>query len=85
MHVLIWTVVDFHLNSQLFLLGGELHFLQIGGTCDDVDEADILVDASLSKVTEQLTEGTKPLSNPSSPGITGKSSILHSYYQKVYY
>ncbi|ETE62917.1 Baculoviral IAP repeat-containing protein 6, partial [Ophiophagus hannah] len=45
--------------------GGELHFLQIGGTCDDVDEADILVDASLSKVTEQLTEGTKPLSNPS--------------------
>lgn len=65
-----WIVLKFCWNSQLFL-GGELHFLQIGGTCDDVDEADILVDASLSKVTEQLTEGTKPLSNPSSPGITG--------------
>uniref|UniRef100_A0A670XUJ7 Dual E2 ubiquitin-conjugating enzyme/E3 ubiquitin-protein ligase BIRC6 n=1 Tax=Pseudonaja textilis TaxID=8673 RepID=A0A670XUJ7_PSETE len=56
--------------------GGELHFLQIGGTCDDVDEADILVDASLSKVTEQLTEGTKPLSNPSSPGITGVDLLV---------
>lgn len=59
------------LNFYL-VLGGELHFLQIGGTCDDVDEADILVDASLSKAAEQLTEGTKPLSNPSSPGITGE-------------
>ncbi|XP_053159744.1 baculoviral IAP repeat-containing protein 6 isoform X5 [Hemicordylus capensis] len=56
--------------------GGELHFLQIGGTCDDVDEADILVDASLSKVAEQLTEGTKPLSNPSSPGITGVDLLV---------
>ncbi|XP_060609978.2 baculoviral IAP repeat-containing protein 6 isoform X2 [Anolis sagrei] len=56
--------------------GGELHFLQIGETCDDVDEADILVDASLSKVTEQLTEGTKPLSNPSSPGITGVDLLV---------
>ncbi|KAM6366034.1 dual E2 ubiquitin-conjugating enzyme/E3 ubiquitin-protein ligase BIRC6 isoform 10-T11 [Alca torda] len=50
--------------------GGELHFLQIGGTCDDIDEADILVDGSLSKSVEQSSEGTKPLSNPSSPGIT---------------
>ncbi|XP_054832768.1 baculoviral IAP repeat-containing protein 6 isoform X2 [Eublepharis macularius] len=56
--------------------GGELHFLQIGGTCDDVDEADILVDASLSKVAEQLTEGSKPLSNPSSPGITGVDLLV---------
>ncbi|XP_042305457.1 LOW QUALITY PROTEIN: baculoviral IAP repeat-containing protein 6 [Sceloporus undulatus] len=56
--------------------GGELHFLQIGGTCDDVDEADILVDASLTKVVEQLTEGTKPLSNPSSPGITGVDLLV---------
>ncbi|KAJ7404249.1 hypothetical protein WISP_146258 [Willisornis vidua] len=50
--------------------GGELHFLQIGGTCDDIDEADILVDGSLSKSVEQSSEGTKPISNPSSPGIT---------------
>lgn len=53
------------------ILGGELHFLQIGGTCDDIDEADILVDGSLSKSVEQSSEGTKSLSNPSSPGITG--------------
>ncbi|XP_048340127.1 baculoviral IAP repeat-containing protein 6 isoform X2 [Sphaerodactylus townsendi] len=56
--------------------GGELHFLQIGETCDDIDEADILVDASLSKVAEQLTEGTKPLSNPSSPGIAGVDLLV---------
>ncbi|XP_064504617.1 baculoviral IAP repeat-containing protein 6 isoform X7 [Pseudopipra pipra] len=56
--------------------GGELHFLQIGGTCDDIDEADILVDGSLSKSTEQSSEGTKPLSNPSSPGITGVDLLV---------
>ncbi|XP_078504876.1 dual E2 ubiquitin-conjugating enzyme/E3 ubiquitin-protein ligase BIRC6 isoform X3 [Lissotriton helveticus] len=55
--------------------GGELHFLQIGGTCDDIDEADIL-DGSISKVVEQLTEGNKPLSNPSSPGITGVDLLV---------
>lgn len=58
------------------ILGGELHFLQIGGTCDDIDEADILVDGSLSKSVEQSSEGTKPLSNPSSPGITGKFHVF---------
>ncbi|KAJ7401889.1 hypothetical protein BTVI_91631 [Pitangus sulphuratus] len=56
--------------------GGELHFLQIGGTCDDIDEADILVDGSLSKSVEQTSEGTKPLSNPSSPGITGVDLLV---------
>ncbi|XP_042645627.1 baculoviral IAP repeat-containing protein 6 isoform X8 [Tyto alba] len=56
--------------------GGELHFLQIGGTCDDIDEADILVDGSLSKSVEQSSEGTKPLSNPSSPGITGVDLLV---------
>ncbi|NXR42076.1 BIRC6 protein, partial [Zosterops hypoxanthus] len=56
--------------------GGELHFLQIGGTCDDIDEADILVDGSLSKNVEQSSEGTKPLSNPSSPGITGVDLLV---------
>ncbi|XP_069464004.1 baculoviral IAP repeat-containing protein 6 isoform X2 [Ambystoma mexicanum] len=55
--------------------GGELHFLQIGGTCDDLDEADIL-DGSISKVVEQLTEGNKPSSNPSSPGITGVDLLV---------
>lgn len=62
------------------ILGGELHFLQIGGTCDDIDEADILVDGSLSKSVEQSSEGAKPLSNPSSPGITGKLYMFkHNY------
>uniref|UniRef100_A0A8C8S4L7 Dual E2 ubiquitin-conjugating enzyme/E3 ubiquitin-protein ligase BIRC6 n=1 Tax=Pelusios castaneus TaxID=367368 RepID=A0A8C8S4L7_9SAUR len=56
--------------------GGELHFLQIGGTCDDIDEADILVDGSLSKGVEQSSEGMKPLSNPSSPGITGVDLLV---------
>ncbi|XP_054676661.1 baculoviral IAP repeat-containing protein 6 isoform X6 [Grus americana] len=56
--------------------GGELHFLQIGGTCDDIDETDILVDGSLSKSVEQSSEGTKPLSNPSSPGITGVDLLV---------
>lgn len=54
-----------------YTVGGELHFLQIGGTCDDIDEADILVDGSLSKGIEPSSEGSKPLSNPSSPGISG--------------
>ncbi|XP_068041403.1 baculoviral IAP repeat-containing protein 6 isoform X6 [Anomalospiza imberbis] len=56
--------------------GGELHFLQIGGTCDDIDEADILVDGSLTKSIDQSSEGTKPLSNPSSPGITGVDLLV---------
>ncbi|XP_074393415.1 dual E2 ubiquitin-conjugating enzyme/E3 ubiquitin-protein ligase BIRC6 isoform X5 [Zonotrichia albicollis] len=56
--------------------GGELHFLQIGGTCDDIDEADILVDGSLTKSVDQSSEGTKPLSNPSSPGITGVDLLV---------
>jgi baculoviral IAP repeat-containing protein 6 len=55
-----------------YTIGGELHFLQIGGTCDDIDEADILVDGSLSKGIEPALEGSRPLSNPSSPGISGK-------------
>ncbi|XP_018118497.1 baculoviral IAP repeat-containing protein 6 isoform X2 [Xenopus laevis] len=56
--------------------GGELHFLQIGEACDDLDETDILVDSSLSKGVEQLVEGVKPLSNPSSPGITGVDLLV---------
>ncbi|XP_038601850.1 LOW QUALITY PROTEIN: baculoviral IAP repeat-containing protein 6 [Tachyglossus aculeatus] len=56
--------------------GGELHFLQIGGTCDDIDEADILVDGSLSKGVEQSSEGIKPISNPSSPGISGVDLLV---------
>ncbi|XP_035610137.1 baculoviral IAP repeat-containing protein 6 isoform X16 [Oncorhynchus keta] len=56
--------------------GGELHFLQIGGVCDDVDDSDIFVDGPLSKVAEQLLEGAKPSSNPSSPGITGVDLLV---------
>ncbi|XP_036815670.1 baculoviral IAP repeat-containing protein 6 isoform X7 [Oncorhynchus mykiss] len=56
--------------------GGELHFLQIGGVCDDIDDADIFVDGPLSKGSEQLLEGTKPSSNPSSPGITGVDLLV---------
>ncbi|KAK1333168.1 hypothetical protein QTO34_006705 [Cnephaeus nilssonii] len=54
----------------------KLHFLQIGGTCDDIDEADILVDGSLSKGIEPSSEGSKPLSNPSSPGISGVDLLV---------
>lgn len=67
---------------SVMILGGELHFLQIGGTCDDIDEADILVDGSLSKSVEQSSEGTKPLSNPSSPGITGKLHVFKCIISK---
>ncbi|XP_055983998.1 baculoviral IAP repeat-containing protein 6 isoform X2 [Sorex fumeus] len=56
--------------------GGELHFLQIGGTCDDIDEADILVDGSLSKGLGPSSEGSRPLSNPSSPGISGVDLLV---------
>ncbi|XP_041107829.1 baculoviral IAP repeat-containing protein 6-like isoform X5 [Polyodon spathula] len=56
--------------------GGELHFLQIGGVCDDIDEADIFIDDPLSKGAEQLWEGTKLPSNPSSPGITGVDLLV---------
>lgn len=52
--------------------GGELHFLQIGGVCDDIDDGDIFVDGPLSNRAEQLLDGAKPTSNPSSPGITGE-------------
>ncbi|KAJ8014186.1 hypothetical protein DPEC_G00037640 [Dallia pectoralis] len=56
--------------------GGELHFLQIGGVCDDIDDGDIFVDGPVSKGVEQLLEGTKPSSNPSSPGITGVDLLV---------
>ncbi|XP_060789211.1 baculoviral IAP repeat-containing protein 6 isoform X2 [Neoarius graeffei] len=56
--------------------GGELHFLQIGGVCDDIDDADIFVDGPVSKGVEQLLEGAKPSSNPSSPGITGVDLLV---------
>ncbi|XP_018580423.1 baculoviral IAP repeat-containing protein 6 isoform X3 [Scleropages formosus] len=56
--------------------GGELHFLQIGGVCDDIDDSDIFVDGPLSKGAEQLSEGAKPSSNPSSPGITGVDLLV---------
>ncbi|XP_072565882.1 dual E2 ubiquitin-conjugating enzyme/E3 ubiquitin-protein ligase BIRC6 isoform X5 [Paramormyrops kingsleyae] len=56
--------------------GGELHFLQIGGVCDDIDDGDIFVDGPLCKGVEQLSEGTKPSSNPSSPGITGVDLLV---------
>lgn len=65
-----------------YTIGGELHFLQIGGTCDDIDEADILVDGSLSKGIEPSSEGSKPLSNPSSPGISGKMlAFLNDFFK----
>ncbi|KAL6101444.1 birc6 [Pungitius sinensis] len=55
--------------------GGELHFLQIGGVCDDIDDGDMFIDGPLSKGAE-LFEGTKPSSNPSSPGITGVDLLV---------
>lgn len=64
----------------LFLLsseGGELHFLQIGGVCDDIDDGDMFIDGPLSKGAELLLEGAKPSSNPSSPGITGRTDARH--------
>ncbi|XP_024864880.1 baculoviral IAP repeat-containing protein 6 isoform X2 [Kryptolebias marmoratus] len=56
--------------------GGELHFLQIGGVCDDVDDGDMFIDGPLSKGAEPLLEGAKPSSNPSSPGITGVDLLV---------
>ncbi|XP_035388620.1 baculoviral IAP repeat-containing protein 6 isoform X8 [Electrophorus electricus] len=56
--------------------GGELHFLQIGGVCDDIDDADIFVDGPVSKGVEQLLEGAKASSNPSSPGISGVDLLV---------
>lgn len=62
----------------LFSEGGELHFLQIGGVCDDIDDGDMFIDGPLSKGAELLLEGAKPTSNPSSPGITGRTNTGHS-------
>uniref|UniRef100_A0A3Q3KMW9 Dual E2 ubiquitin-conjugating enzyme/E3 ubiquitin-protein ligase BIRC6 n=1 Tax=Monopterus albus TaxID=43700 RepID=A0A3Q3KMW9_MONAL len=56
--------------------GGELHFLQIGGVCDDIDDGDMFIDGPLSKGAELLLEGAKPSSNPSSPGITGVDLLV---------
>ncbi|XP_008401553.1 baculoviral IAP repeat-containing protein 6-like, partial [Poecilia reticulata] len=56
--------------------GGELHFLQIGGVCDDGDDGDMFIDGPLSKGAEPLLEGAKPSSNPSSPGITGVDLLV---------
>lgn len=52
--------------------GGELHFLQIGGVCDDVDDGDMFIDGPLFKGAELLSDGAKPSSNPSSPGVSGE-------------
>jgi baculoviral IAP repeat-containing protein 6 len=65
------SYISLLIEFYYYTVGGELHFLQIGGACDDIDEADILVDGSLSKGIEPSLEGSKPLSNPSSPGISG--------------
>ncbi|XP_077439054.1 dual E2 ubiquitin-conjugating enzyme/E3 ubiquitin-protein ligase BIRC6 isoform X1 [Vanacampus margaritifer] len=51
--------------------GGELHFLQIGGVCDDIDDADMFIDGPISKGAELFLEWARPSSNPSSPGISG--------------
>ncbi|KAI3362796.1 hypothetical protein L3Q82_001656 [Scortum barcoo] len=56
--------------------GGELHFLQIGGVCDDIDDGDMFIDGPLSKGAELLLEGAKSSSNPSSPGITGVDLLV---------
>uniref|UniRef100_A0A668S363 Dual E2 ubiquitin-conjugating enzyme/E3 ubiquitin-protein ligase BIRC6 n=1 Tax=Oreochromis aureus TaxID=47969 RepID=A0A668S363_OREAU len=56
--------------------GGELHFLQIGGVYEDVDDGDMFIDGPLSKGAELLLEGAKPSSNPSSPGITGVDLLV---------
>ncbi|XP_078260781.1 dual E2 ubiquitin-conjugating enzyme/E3 ubiquitin-protein ligase BIRC6 isoform X6 [Rhinoraja longicauda] len=56
--------------------GGELHFLQIGGTSDDMDETDIFVDGNLPKGLDQLSEGSRHTSNPSSPGIAGVDLLV---------
>uniref|UniRef100_A0AAV2JLI0 Dual E2 ubiquitin-conjugating enzyme/E3 ubiquitin-protein ligase BIRC6 n=1 Tax=Knipowitschia caucasica TaxID=637954 RepID=A0AAV2JLI0_KNICA len=56
--------------------GGELHFLQIGGVCDEVDDGDMFMDGSLSKGSEVLLEGARPCSNPSSPGIMGVDLLV---------
>ncbi|XP_055083393.1 baculoviral IAP repeat-containing protein 6 isoform X2 [Periophthalmus magnuspinnatus] len=56
--------------------GGELHFLQIGGVCDDVDDGDMFIDGPLTKGSEVLLEGAKPCSNPSSPGIIGVDLLV---------
>ncbi|KAL0964404.1 hypothetical protein UPYG_G00323370 [Umbra pygmaea] len=56
--------------------GGELHFLQIGGVCDDIDDGDIFVDGPVSKGAEPLLDGTKLSSNPSSPGVTGVDLLV---------
>ncbi|KAM6916345.1 dual E2 ubiquitin-conjugating enzyme/E3 ubiquitin-protein ligase BIRC6 isoform 2-T2 [Xenentodon cancila] len=56
--------------------GGELHFLQIGGVCDDVDDGDMFIDGPLFKGADLLLEGAKPPSNPSSPGISGVDLLV---------
>uniref|UniRef100_A0A3B4VL83 Baculoviral IAP repeat containing 6 n=1 Tax=Seriola dumerili TaxID=41447 RepID=A0A3B4VL83_SERDU len=43
--------------------GGELHFLQIGGVCDDIDDGDMFIDGPLSKGAELLLEGANSLAS----------------------
>lgn len=59
-----------------FCEGGELHFLQIGGVSEDVDDGDMFIDAPISKGAELLHEGAKSSSHPCSPGNAGKT--LHT-------
>uniref|UniRef100_A0A3Q2XNE1 Baculoviral IAP repeat containing 6 n=1 Tax=Hippocampus comes TaxID=109280 RepID=A0A3Q2XNE1_HIPCM len=56
--------------------GGELHFLQIGGVCDDIDDGDMFIDGPISKGAELLLEWARPSSNPSSPGISGVELLV---------
>lgn len=65
--------------------GGELHFLQIGGVCDDLDDGDMFIDGPLSKGAELLLEGAKPSSNPSSPGITGEPDTHTTHSVAVHF
>lgn len=52
--------------------GGELHFLQIGGVSEDVDDGDMFIDAPVSKGAELLPDGVKSSSHPCSPGGSGE-------------
>lgn len=61
-----------------FCKGGELHFLQIGGVSEDVDDGDMFIDAPLSKGAELLHEGAKSSSHPCSPGNAGKTPHTHT-------
>uniref|UniRef100_H2L8M7 Baculoviral IAP repeat containing 6 n=1 Tax=Oryzias latipes TaxID=8090 RepID=H2L8M7_ORYLA len=63
--------------------GGELHFLQIGGVCDDVDDGDMFIDGPLFKGAELPGVSGEPDFSPSLELLVDQSLTTESLMSLV--